>query len=120
MMFGRSGRPSDGWRTTSIFYWATIRRCQLTVDTGPKAERFPGARLWDAFCDGARNVNERVVGMAGLGLLGRALAERFVRAGYVLHGFDPDSDCRRAFESLGGCGADSLESLAERARRFVF
>jgi 3-hydroxyisobutyrate dehydrogenase-like beta-hydroxyacid dehydrogenase len=56
-------------------------------------------------------MNTRAVGMIGLGLLGGALAERFLRAGLAVTGFDIAEDRRRALADLGGEPADSAASV---------
>lgn len=42
------------------------------------------------------------VGLIGLGLVGSALAERLLKAGYDVFGFDIDQEKRAAFANLGG------------------
>src|SRR5262245_35511543 len=46
-------------------------------------------------------MDHRSVGMIGLGLLGSALAERFLRAGHAVVGFDIDPERRRLLASVG-------------------
>jgi 3-hydroxyisobutyrate dehydrogenase-like beta-hydroxyacid dehydrogenase len=54
------------------------------------------------------------IGIVGLGLMGSALAERLIGAGYAVLGFDIDAEKQRALGSMGG---NSAASLAEVARR---
>jgi 3-hydroxyisobutyrate dehydrogenase-like beta-hydroxyacid dehydrogenase len=53
----------------------------------------------------------RQIGIAGLGLLGSALAHRLLGAGYSPKGFDIDAAKTSAFEKAGGAGA-TLEQVA--------
>jgi len=48
------------------------------------------------------------IGIVGLGLLGTALAQRLVGAGYGVIGFDTDVGKQRAIERVGALGATSL------------
>lgn len=52
------------------------------------------------------------IGVIGLGLLGSALAERLLHAGYVVIGFDIDAARRRALEAQGGKAAPSGVEVA--------
>jgi 3-hydroxyisobutyrate dehydrogenase len=54
------------------------------------------------------------IGIVGLGLMGSALAERLIGAGYAVLGFDIDAEKQHALGSMGG---NSAASLAEVARR---
>lgn len=54
------------------------------------------------------------IGIVGLGLMGSALAERLIGAGYGVVGFDIDADKRRALEQIGGAVAASLPEVAQR------
>lgn len=49
----------------------------------------------------------RTVGLIGVGLLGTALAERLLQAGFVVRGFDVDERGRERLRSLGGQPVDS-------------
>src|SRR5438105_8385200 len=60
-------------------------------------------------------MDRRPVGMVGLGLLGAALAERFLRAGHPVVGFDVDPDRRRLLTDLGGRGAASAGEAVRAA-----
>jgi len=53
----------------------------------------------------------RTIGIAGLGLLGRALAHRLLGAGYSPKGFDIDAGKTAAFAKAGGTAA-TLEGVA--------
>jgi 2-hydroxy-3-oxopropionate reductase len=48
------------------------------------------------------------IGIVGLGLMGSALAERLIGAGYGVVGFDIDADKRRALARVGGMGTASV------------
>lgn len=56
------------------------------------------------------------VGLVGLGLLGSAVAERLVRAGYRVVGYDLKPERVAALASLGGHGATSLAAVAAACR----
>jgi len=56
----------------------------------------------------------RQIGIVGLGLMGSALAQRLVGAGYGVTGFDIDAEKRRNLEKLGGAAAASPADLARR------
>jgi 3-hydroxyisobutyrate dehydrogenase-like beta-hydroxyacid dehydrogenase len=57
-------------------------------------------------------MNQRI-GMIGIGLLGSALAEPMLRAGYELQGFDLLAEKRREFVELGGIEATVEQIAAE-------
>lgn len=59
------------------------------------------------------------VGIVGLGLLGGALAERLLRAGFAVVGYDTDPDRRRLFAVLGGRCLDSAGAVVRAAGRTV-
>jgi 3-hydroxyisobutyrate dehydrogenase-like beta-hydroxyacid dehydrogenase len=59
------------------------------------------------------------VGLIGLGLLGTALAERFLRLGKQLIGFDLDVSRRDHLMSLGGIALDTARDVVGRCRRIV-
>ncbi|MFO0808236.1 MAG: NAD(P)-dependent oxidoreductase [Gemmataceae bacterium] len=62
-------------------------------------------------------MDQRPLGMVGLGLLGSALAERFLRAGHVVVGYDVAPDRRDLFASLGGrCAGSAAEVVRASAR----
>jgi 3-hydroxyisobutyrate dehydrogenase-like beta-hydroxyacid dehydrogenase len=54
----------------------------------------------------------RQIGVVGLGLMGSALAERLIGAGYGVAGCDIDADKLRALERMGGTTAASLPEVA--------
>ena len=54
------------------------------------------------------------IGIVGLGLLGSALAERLLGAGYAVLGFDIDRERQRELENMGGTFAASLHEVADR------
>ena len=51
------------------------------------------------------------LGMIGLGRMGGNMAQRLLRGGHSVVGFDPDADARAALEGQGGGAADSLQAL---------
>ena len=53
------------------------------------------------------------IGMVGLGRMGANMAERLVRGGHSVTGFDPNADARKALETKGAATADSLAKLVE-------
>lgn len=57
-------------------------------------------------------VDRGTVGIVGLGLLGAALAERLIRAGFRVAGFDVGTAQRAEFSRLGGVAVDSAAELA--------
>jgi 3-hydroxyisobutyrate dehydrogenase-like beta-hydroxyacid dehydrogenase len=57
--------------------------------------------------------------MVGLGLLGTALVERFLRAGYPVLGFDIDPGRRQFLADLGGSPAGSAAEVARGCDRLV-
>lgn len=58
----------------------------------------------------------RTVGMIGIGLLGSALAERFVGAGFAVIGWDQDPRRRAGLTELGGRPAASPQEAADCER----
>src|SRR4051794_30044226 len=64
-------------------------------------------------------MNAPSIGMIGLGLLGSALAERFIQAGFAVVGFDIDPACRARLAQLGGRPADSAQAVAAASIRVV-
>lgn len=54
------------------------------------------------------------LGMIGLGRMGASMAERLMRGGHRVVGFDPDEEARRAVEGQGGESVTSLEALLTR------
>lgn len=59
------------------------------------------------------------IGLVGVGLLGTALAERLLRAGFDVLGFDLDVQRLEHLQSLGGKAAASLDQVPGRTRRIV-
>ncbi|MGN6113342.1 MAG: phosphogluconate dehydrogenase (NAD(+)-dependent, decarboxylating) [Luteimonas sp.] len=51
------------------------------------------------------------LGMIGLGRMGGNMAQRLLRGGHKVVGFDPDANARKALEGDGGGSADSLQAL---------
>ena len=64
-------------------------------------------------------MNPRTIGMVGLGLLGGALAERFLGAGFSVVGFDRDPGRCRALADLGGRPVASAREAARSCDRLV-
>ncbi|HZU34594.1 MAG TPA: NAD(P)-dependent oxidoreductase [Gemmataceae bacterium] len=64
-------------------------------------------------------MNPRTIGLVGLGLLGGALAERFLGAGYSVIGFDLEPGRRRLFAEGGGQAAASSRDVARSCDRLV-
>jgi 3-hydroxyisobutyrate dehydrogenase-like beta-hydroxyacid dehydrogenase len=60
-----------------------------------------------------------MTGLIGSGLLGSALAERFLAAGGEVLGFDVDPARRAALAALGGRAIDSAAAVAESCDRIV-
>ena len=56
------------------------------------------------------------VGLIGLGLMGDALAERILGAGFGLHGYDLSASARDAFAARGGQAVDSANAIFTRCR----
>jgi 6-phosphogluconate dehydrogenase len=51
------------------------------------------------------------LGMIGLGRMGGNMAQRLLRGGHKVVGFDPDAGARKALEGEGGGSAGSLQAL---------
>jgi len=66
------------------------------------------------------SASQPVLGIIGLGLMGSALAERALDAGFQVHGFDIDPLRCRELRRLGGQAADSAIAVAAACRRLVF
>jgi 3-hydroxyisobutyrate dehydrogenase len=60
------------------------------------------------------------VGMVGLGLLGSSLAERLMKSGFTVFGYDVDQNCRDQFQKNGGTAVDSVADLLKPECRIVF
>jgi len=54
------------------------------------------------------------VGMIGLGRMGANMAQRLMRGGHEIAGFDPDAKARKAIEAAGAESADSLAALVAK------
>jgi putative dehydrogenase len=59
------------------------------------------------------------VEMIGLGLMGRALAERLLEAGIAVSGFDIDPARGEALRAVGGMAAGSITQLTAQSRNIV-
>ena len=59
------------------------------------------------------------IGMIGVGLLGAALAERLLTAGFVVIGHDRDGRRLASLEQLGGTKANSSEDVVRQCNRIV-
>ena len=53
------------------------------------------------------------IGMVGLGRMGANMAERLLRGGHQVTGFDPNADARKSLESKGATTADSLQNMVK-------
>ncbi len=51
------------------------------------------------------------LGMVGLGRMGANMAERLIRGGHQVTGFDPNADARKAIDAKGAASVDSLQAL---------
>lgn len=68
----------------------------------------------------AKAVPEREpIGLIGLGLVGSAMAERFLARGFEVLGFDIDSASLAAFVSRGGRAATGVTELVTSCRRII-
>ena len=54
------------------------------------------------------------LGMIGLGRMGANMAERLVKGGHRVIGFDPKPDARSAIEAFGAASADSLAAMVAK------
>ncbi len=54
------------------------------------------------------------IGMIGLGKMGGNMAQRLLKNGHRVVGFDPNADARKALEDKGGESADSLQGLVDK------
>ncbi len=64
-------------------------------------------------------MNGGKLGIIGIGLLGSALAERLLGAGYSLLGYDLDRKARLKFQKLGGQSVRSAREVAAQCNRIV-
>jgi len=62
---------------------------------------------------------EQPIGLIGLGLLGSAIAETLIAAGYTVVGYDLDFDKTVAIRELGGWSADSPRHVTDAAERII-
>ncbi|MEO5829614.1 MAG: phosphogluconate dehydrogenase (NAD(+)-dependent, decarboxylating) [Rhodanobacter sp.] len=53
------------------------------------------------------------LGMIGLGKMGANMAQRLLKGGHKVTGFDPNADARKQLEGNGGSSADSLKALVQ-------
>jgi len=63
--------------------------------------------------------NNSPVGIVGLGLLGQALAQRLIGAGFAVEGFDIDATQHARLAALGGRAVSSIGDLAVRCDPIV-
>jgi 3-hydroxyisobutyrate dehydrogenase-like beta-hydroxyacid dehydrogenase len=59
---------------------------------------------------------QRTVGQVGLGLLGSAIAERLLAAGFSVQGFDLDSQKQNQFAAIGGTTPTYLDGLFQSCK----
>ncbi|WP_043837373.1 NAD(P)-dependent oxidoreductase [Muricoccus aerilatus] len=59
------------------------------------------------------------VGLAGLGLVGAALAARLLAAGHAVLGWDPDPARRAALRAIGGATADGPAALGQDCEALI-
>ena len=59
------------------------------------------------------------VGMIGIGLLGSAMAERLLGAGFDVVGFDVDPERREQLTKSGGTSTSSAADVAGQCRRVI-
>ncbi len=59
------------------------------------------------------------VGLIGLGLLGSALSERLISAGYQIQGFDVNEDRRATLHSIGGSPLDSAVAVIQSCQTIL-
>jgi 3-hydroxyisobutyrate dehydrogenase-like beta-hydroxyacid dehydrogenase len=57
----------------------------------------------------------RTLGVVGLGIMGGAMAEALLRAGYAVCGYDPVTAAARRLKRAGGVPLASAAAVAERA-----
>jgi 6-phosphogluconate dehydrogenase len=57
------------------------------------------------------------LGMIGLGRMGASMAQRLLRGGHELVGFDPKPEARKDIEGHGAESADSLAAWSQNCRR---
>lgn len=54
------------------------------------------------------------IGFLGLGIMGSAMSANLLKAGFEVHGFDPDSAARARLKKVGGKPSSSMADLAAR------
>ena len=59
-------------------------------------------------------MDKQAVGLVGLGLVGQALAQRLLAAGFAVHGFDLREEPRAALRAAGGMPHDSVSAVGAR------
>lgn len=64
-------------------------------------------------------MDKQPIGLIGLGLMGTALADRFLGATWPVVGYDIDAARREAFKRAGGEVADDIATIARRCKRIV-
>lgn len=57
----------------------------------------------------------KTLGIVGLGIMGGAMAEAFLAAGYVVYGYDPATAAAQRLKRAGGTALTSVTEVAERA-----
>jgi 3-hydroxyisobutyrate dehydrogenase-like beta-hydroxyacid dehydrogenase len=62
---------------------------------------------------------DKVVGLIGVGLLGGAIAQRLVRAGFTVIGYDRVTGARERLVQIGGKEASSASDVARQCSRMV-
>jgi 3-hydroxyisobutyrate dehydrogenase-like beta-hydroxyacid dehydrogenase len=61
------------------------------------------------------NAPHRTIGIVGLGLVGRAIAQRLLQAGHAVVGYDLQEAARSALQALGGQAVAGAQAVGERA-----
>lgn len=65
------------------------------------------------------STHHEVISLIGIGLLGSALSERLLQAGFEVWGYDVSPQARKAFTARGGHAAESLQQLPGHAEFIV-
>ena len=63
--------------------------------------------------------NKPSVGMIGLGIMGSAMAENLVKAGFPVHGYDTNKAQTRRLQKAGGTGHANIAGVAQECEYFV-
>ena len=63
--------------------------------------------------------NQKSIGLIGVGLVGNAIADRLITAGYSVHGFDFSEERLHAFVQLGGAAMETPSAVAQVASRVI-